>query len=263
MTMDARTSIKSRRSLRDGAKRAPASAMTASGGSTDAALHLPAVAQKRCACGPSGITFDLFDVAEIFKKTPYVADLKPAGRYVAKDMFDIGSIPLLMKTLLDHGYLQGDCLAVTRRTIAENRKPVKWNPHQDVVRPADTSVTFTGGVVGRKGNFAPEGAIVKVAGMSNLKFTGPARRLDREDAAIGGSVALLRDGDTTGIDADIGTLDVKLTDTGRAARKTKWKPRETNPTAGGLWKYARQVGPAVDGAATRGGAHEKQCYADI
>src|SRR6201994_1172655 len=304
--------------------------VAASGGSTNAALHLPAMAHE------CGIKFDLFDVAEIFKKTPYVADLKPGGRYVAKDMFEAGGIPLLMKTLLDNGHLHGDCLTVTGRTIAENLKSVKWNPHQDVVRSADKPITVTGGVVGLKGNLAPEGAIVKVAGMSNLKFTGPARCFDREEdafeavqkrtykegeviviryegprggpgmremlsttaaltgqgtsgkialitdgrfsgatrgfcighvgpeAAVGGPIGLLQDGDIIEIDAVVGTLNVKLSDAELAERKTKWRPRETNHTSGALWKYAQQVGPAVAGAVTHpGGAHEKQCYADI
>ena len=125
-------------------------------------------------------------MAEIFKRTPYIADLKPGGRYVAKDMFEAGGIPLLMKTLLDHGYLHGDCLTVTGRTIAENLEQVAWNPDQDVVRPADRPITPTGGVVGLKGNLAPEGAIVKVAGMSNLRFTGPARCFDSEEAVFRG-----------------------------------------------------------------------------
>jgi dihydroxy-acid dehydratase len=110
--------------------------------------------------------------------------LKPGGRYVAKDMFEAGGIPLLMKTLLDNGYLHGDCMTVTGRTIAENLKSVKWNPHQDVVRSADKPITVTGGVVGMKGNLAPDGAIVKVAGMSVLKFTGPARCFDCEEDAF-------------------------------------------------------------------------------
>src|SRR3989440_666007 len=155
-----------------------AAVVAASGGSTNAGLHLPAIANE------CGIKFDLFDVSEIFKKTPYVADLKPGGRYVAKDMFEAGGIPLLMKTLLDNGYLHGDCLTVTGRPIPDNLKSVKWNPHQDVVRPADRPITVTGGVVGLKGNLAPEGAIVKVAGMSKLKFTGPARCFDREEDAF-------------------------------------------------------------------------------
>jgi dihydroxy-acid dehydratase len=152
-----------------------ATVVAASGGSTNAALHLPAIAHE------AGIKFDLFDVAEIFKRTPYIADLKPGGRYVAKDMFEAGGIPLLMKTLLDHGFLHGDCLTVTGYTVAENMAKVKWNPDQDVVWPADKPITRTGGVVGLKGNLAPEGAIVKVAGMKTLKFAGPARCFDTEE----------------------------------------------------------------------------------
>jgi dihydroxy-acid dehydratase len=254
--MDAKTHIKARlpsRHVTEGPERAP---------------H-PAIAHE---CGSK---FDLFDVAEIFKKTPCVADLKPAGRDVAKDIFEVGGIPLLMKTLLDNGHSHGDCITVTGRTIAENLKSVKWNPHQDVVRSADRPITVTGGVVGLKGNLAPEGAIVKVAGMSSLKFTGPARCFDREEdalesvqnsttAALTGPIALVRDDDITEIDADVGTLNVKLTDAELAERETKWQPRATNHTSGALWKYAQQVGPAVDGAVTHpGGAYEKQCYADI
>src|SRR5688500_11878541 len=137
-----------------------ATVVAASGGSTNAALHLPAIASE------CGLKFDLFDVAEIFRRTPYIADLKPGGKYVAKDMFEAGGIPLLMKTLLDHGHLHGDCMTVTGRTIAENLKAVKWNDQQDVVRPADKPITAAGGGVGLRGSLAPEGAIVKVAGMS-------------------------------------------------------------------------------------------------
>ena len=152
-----------------------AAVVSATGGSTNAALHLPAIAHE------AGIKFDLFDVARIFEKTPYIADLKPGGKYVAKDMFEAGGIPLLMKTMLDHGYLHGDCMTVTGRTLAENMEHVAWNDGQDVVRPANKPITTTGGVVGLKGNLAPEGAIVKVAGMSELKFTGPARCFDSEE----------------------------------------------------------------------------------
>jgi dihydroxy-acid dehydratase len=306
-----------------------AAVVAASGGSTNAALHLPAIAHE------CGLKFDLFDVAEVFKRTPYVADLKPGGRYVAKDMFEVGGIPLLMKTLLDHGYLHGECMTVTGRTIAENMKSVKWNPDQDVVRPADKPITVTGGVVGLKGNLAPEGAIVKVAGMSTLKFTGPARCFDGEEAcfaavktraykegdvfviryegpkggpgmremlsttaaltgqgtggkvalitdgrfsgatrgfcvghvgpeaAIGGPIAHLRDGDMITIDAVNGTIDVALSDEEFAKRKAEWKPRASEFGSGYIWKYAQQVGPAVNGAVTHpGGAAEKQCYAD-
>jgi dihydroxy-acid dehydratase len=306
-----------------------AAVVAATGGSTNAALHLPAIAHE------CGIEFTLFDVAEIFKKTPYIADLKPGGRYVAKDMFEAGGVPNLMKTMLDHGYLHGDCLTVTGRTIAENLKSVKWNPDQDVVRPADNPLTPTGGVVGLRGNLAPDGAIVKVAGMSVLKFSGPARCFDGEEgcydavrnrrykegdvlviryegprggpgmremlattallygqgtggkvalitdgrfsgatrgfcighvgpeAAVGGPIALVRDGDIIEIDAVKGTIDVKLSDDELAKRRKEWKPRENDATSGYLWKYAQQVGSAVNGAVTHpGGAAEKHCYAD-
>jgi dihydroxy-acid dehydratase len=155
-----------------------AAVVAASGGSTNAALHLPAIAHE------CGIEFDLFDVAAVMKRTPYIADLKPGGRYVAKDMFEAGGVPLLMKTLFDHGYLHGDCLTVTGRTIADNLSKVEWNPDQDVVRSADSPLTPTGGVVGLRGTLAPDGAIVKVAGLKNLKFRGPARCFDSEEEAF-------------------------------------------------------------------------------
>jgi dihydroxy-acid dehydratase len=155
-----------------------AAVVAASGGSTNAALHLPAIANE------CGIDFDLFDVAEILKKTPYIADLKPGGRYVAKDMFEAGGVPLLMKTLLDHGYLHGDCITVTGRTIAENLKSVKWNDEQAVIYPANKPILPTGGVVGLKGNLAPDGAIVKVAGLEHLQFSGPARCFDGEETCF-------------------------------------------------------------------------------
>ncbi len=149
--------------------------VAATGGSTNGALHLPAMAHE------CGIKFDLFDVAEIFKRTPYIADLKPGGRYVAKDVFDIGGVPQILKTLLDAGYLHGDCMTVTGRTLAENLKDVVFNTNQDVVRPATDPLSPTGGVVGLKGSLAPDGAIVKVAGMKVLQFSGPARVFDCEE----------------------------------------------------------------------------------
>ncbi|BCG80111.1 dihydroxy-acid dehydratase [Mesorhizobium sp. 113-3-3] len=307
-----------------------ATVVSATGGSTNAALHLPAIAHE------AGIKFDLFDVAKIFEKTPYIADLKPGGKYVAKDMFEAGGIPLLMKTLLDHGYLHGDCLTVTGRTLAENMEHVAWNEHQDVVRPANRPITQTGGVVGLKGNLAPEGAIVKVAGMAELKFSGPARCFDSEEecfeavthrnyregevlviryegprggpgmremlsttaalygqgmggkvalitdgrfsgatrgfcighvgpeAAVGGPIGLIRDGDVISIDAVSGTIDVALSDEELAARAKTWKARTTDYQSGAIWKYAQTVGSARDGAVTHpGGAKETHCYADI
>jgi dihydroxy-acid dehydratase len=307
-----------------------AAVVAASGGSTNAALHLPAIAHE------CGIPFDLFDVAEVFKRTPYVADLKPGGRYVAKDLFEAGGIPLLMKSLLDHGYMHGDCITVTGRTVAENLKRVKWNREQDVIRPADKPLSPSGGVVGLKGNLAPEGAIVKVAGMEKLTFSGPARCFDGEEAcfeavktrqyregdvlviryegpkggpgmremlattgalygqgmgakvalitdgrfsgasrgfcvghigpeaAVGGPIALLRDGDIIEIDAHEGTIDVKLAPAELARRRAGWTPRKTDFTSGYLWKYAEQVGNARGGAVTHpGGAAEVRSYADI
>ncbi|TPI23461.1 MULTISPECIES: dihydroxy-acid dehydratase [unclassified Mesorhizobium] len=307
-----------------------ATVVSATGGSTNAALHLPAIAHE------AGIKFDLFDVAAIFEKTPYIADLKPGGKYVAKDMFEAGGIPLLMKTLLDHGYLHGDCMTVTGRTLAENMEHVAWNESQDVVRPANRPITKTGGVVGLKGNLAPEGAIVKVAGMSELKFSGPARCFDSEEecfeavtqrnyregevlviryegprggpgmremlsttaalygqgmggkvalitdgrfsgatrgfcighvgpeAAVGGPIGLIKDGDLISIDAVKGTIEVALSDAELAARAKSWKARKTDYQSGAIWKYAQAVGPARDGAVTHpGAAEETHCYADI
>ena len=307
-----------------------AAVVAASGGSTNAALHLPAIAHE------AGIEFDLFDVAEIFKKTPYIADLKPGGKYVAKDLFEAGGIPLLMKALLDGGYLHGDCMTVTGRTLAENMEHVAWNDEQDVVYPISKAITQTGGVVGLKGNLAPDGAIVKVAGMKSLKFSGPARCFDTEEAcfeavrdgkyeagevlviryegpkggpgmremlattaaiygqgmgdkvalitdgrfsgatrgfcighvgpeaAVGGPIGLLRDGDVITIDAVEGILDVALGEDELAERREKWQPRETDYQSGALWKYAQQVGDAEKGAVTHpGGGAETHCYADI
>jgi len=307
-----------------------ATVVAASGGSTNAGLHLPAMASE------CGIDFDLHDVAEIFKKTPYIADLKPGGRYVARDMFEIGGVPVLMKTLLDGGFLHGDCITVTGKTIAENLADVTFPTNQDVVRTTDAPLSPTGGVVGLRGNLAPEGAIVKVAGMKNLKFTGKARCFDCEEdafaaverrdyqegdvlviryegpkggpgmremlattaalygqgagdtvalitdgrfsgatrgfcvghvgpeAAVGGPIGLLQDGDTITIDAETGTIDVDLDEAELAKRREAWKPRGTDYNAGAIWKYAQTVGSAEKGALTHpGGKAETHMYADI
>jgi len=149
--------------------------VAATGGSTNGALHLPAMAHE------AGIEFDLFDVAEIFKTTPYCADLQPGGQYVARDMYDAGGVYMLMKTLLAEGFLHGDCLTVTGKTLGENIDQVAWNPDQKVIYDAKTPITPTGGVVGLRGTLAPEGAIVKVAGLHHLQFAGPARVFDCEE----------------------------------------------------------------------------------
>ncbi|MBC47136.1 MAG: dihydroxy-acid dehydratase [Kiritimatiellaceae bacterium] len=155
-----------------------AAIVAATGGSTNAALHLPAIAHE------AGIKFNLFDVAEIFKKTPYIANLRPGGKYVAKDLFDIGGVGVVIKELLDHGYIHGDCITVTGKTIAQNYNGVKLPKNQDVVFPISNPIHPTGGVVGLKGNLAPEGGIVKIAGLKELFFEGPARVFDGEQEAF-------------------------------------------------------------------------------
>jgi len=154
-----------------------ATIVAATGGSTNAALHLPALANE------IGIKFDLMDVAKIFKKTPYLADLKPGGRYVSKDMWKAGGVPMLLKTLLDGGYIHGNCLTVTGKTMKENLRKVKFNIKQKVMRKYNNPLSKDGGVVGLKGNLAPDGAIVKVAGLKKLQFTGRARCFDTEESA--------------------------------------------------------------------------------
>jgi len=154
-----------------------ATIVAATGGSTNAALHLPAIANE------IGIKFDLMDVAKIFKRTPYLADLKPGGKYVAKDMWLAGGVPMLLKTLYDGGFIHGDCMTVTGKTMKENLKNIKFNPNQKVMRKYNNPLSPDGGVVGLKGNLAPEGGIVKIAGLKKLQFTGRARCFDTEEAA--------------------------------------------------------------------------------
>ena len=152
--------------------------VAATGGSTNAALHLPAMAHE------AGIAMDLFDVAEIFKTTPYMADLKPGGNYVAKDMYEAGGVYMLMKSLLGEGLLHGNCITVTGKTLGENIDEITWNPDQKVIHAATAPLSPTGGVVGLRGSLAPDGAIVKVAGMLRLEFTGPAQCFDCEEDAF-------------------------------------------------------------------------------
>jgi len=301
-----------------------------SGGSTNGALHLPAMANE------VGIDFDIFDVADVFKDTPYIADLKPGGQYVAKDLFEIGGVAVIMRALFDGGYLNGDCMTVTGKSIAENLEGVTLPDNQKIVFPVSNPITKTGGVVGLKGNLAPEGAIVKVAGMDNLVFKGPARCFDCEEdafacveqknyregevlviryegpkggpgmremlsttaalygqgmgdtvalitdgrfsgatrgfcvghvgpeAAVGGPIGLLQDGDMISIDAVEGTLEVELSDEVLEERRSSWNPRKTDYQSGALWRYAQTVGPACKGAVTHPGAHaETHIYADI
>ncbi|MGD0190032.1 MAG: dihydroxy-acid dehydratase [Rhizomicrobium sp.] len=156
-----------------------AAVVAATGGSTNAALHLPAMANE------AGIKFDLFDVAAIFKRTPYLASLKPGGEYVAKDMWEAGGVPMLLRTLLDGGFIHGDCLTVTGETVAENLRGVTFNPNQKVMRDVRNPLAYTGGLAALKGNLAPDGAIVKVAGLKHLKHRGPARVFECEEDCFG------------------------------------------------------------------------------
>ncbi|MBK0398019.1 dihydroxy-acid dehydratase [Limibaculum sp. M0105] len=303
------------------------------GGSTNAGLHLPAIAHE------AGIKFDLDDVCQIFRETPYFVDLKPGGRYVAKDLYDVGGIPVVMKMLLEAGLFHGNCVTATGKTMAENLANIAGEADGKVIHPVSKPLSATGGVVGLKGNLAPEGAIVKVAGMKKLKFEGPARVFESEEdafaavqrreykegevivirnegpkggpgmremlattaaisgqgmgskvalitdgrfsgatrgfcvghvgpeAAVGGPIALLKDGDIIQIDARKGTIKVKLSAKELKERHKAWKqqpPRETFYGSGAIWKYAQLVGPAKDGAVTHPGKDgERHVYADL
>ncbi len=320
--------IVTRKSLENAAR-----VVACTGGSTNAGLHLPAMAHE------AGIDFDLFDVCEIFKSTPYFVDLKPGGQYVAKDLYEAGGVPMVMKQLLKAGLIHGDCMTVTGNTIAEDLESVNDVVDGRVIYPVETPLSQTGGVVGLKGNLAPEGAIVKVAGMTaeEQKFTGPARVFECEEdafeavkarsykegevivirnegpkggpgmremlsttaalsgqgmgkklalitdgrfsgatrgfcvghvgpeAAVGGPIGLLKDGDVITIDAISGEISVAVDDAEMEARRKDWKgPRQTIYGAGALWKYAQLVGPTVKGAITHpGGKHEGHSYPDL
>ncbi len=304
--------------------------VAATGGSTNGALHLPAMAHE------CGIDFDLFDVAEIFKSTPYIADLKPGGNYVAKDMYDAGGIYMAMKTLLSGGFLDPSPMTVTGKTLGENIEEITWNPDQKVIYDVKTPLTATGGVVGLRGSLAPDGAIVKVAGMHRLQFRGPAQVFECEEdayaaveerrikegsvivirnegpkggpgmremlattaalygqgmgesvalitdgrfsgatrgfcighvgpeAAEGGPIALVVEGDMIAIDAELGTIELEVDKATLAERRKQWKPRGNDYNSGALWRYAQNVGPAYQGAVTHpGGKAETHVFADI
>ena len=303
------------------------------GGSTNAGLHLPAIAHE------AGLEFHLEDVCEIFRDTPYFVDLKPGGQYVAKDLFEVGGVPVVLKELRKAGLIHEDCLTATGRSMGEELDLVEREADGKVIYPVSAPITPTGGVVGLKGNLAPQGAIVKVAGMSEEEqvFTGPARVFECEEdafeavksrsykegevlvirnegpaggpgmremlattaalsgqgmgkkvalitdgrfsgatrgfcvghvgpeAAHGGPIAHVRDGDMITIDALSGALSVDLSEADLEARKADWKgPRETIYASGALWKYAQQVGETYMGAVTHpGGGAERHVYADI
>jgi len=303
------------------------------GGSTNAGLHLPAIAHE------AGIEFNLQDVCDIFKDTPYFVDLKPGGAYVAKDLYEAGGVPVVLKELLKGGYLHGDCLTASGRSMAEELEKIDREADGRVIHPVATPITPTGGVVGLMGNLAPEGAIVKVAGMTpdQLKFSGPARVFESEEdafeavkqrsykegevlvirnegprggpgmremlattaalsgqgmgkkvalitdgrfsgatrgfcvghvgpeAAVGGPIGLLKDGDIISLDAVAGTISVDISDEELAKRREAWAgPKETIYGNGALWKYAQIVGSTQNGAVTHPGAKgERHSYPDL
>src|SRR5690349_13604852 len=306
--------------------------IAASGGSTNGGLHLPAMAHE------CGIEFTLRDFAEICARTPYIADLKPGGRFVAKDMGEAGGAPMLMKTLLEAGHLHGDVMTVTGKTLAENLAEVDWRADQEVIRPVSNPLSPTGGVVGLWGSLAPDGAIVKIAGLKHIKHRGPARVFDGEEAcfaaveardysegdvlviryegpkggpgmremlsttaalygqgvenialitdgrfsgatrglcvghvgpeaAAGGPIALVKDGDIISIDAEAGTIELEVDPIElehRAHELALEEPRRTNYGSGAIWKFAQAVGPAHLGATTHpGAAAERHVYADL
>ncbi len=320
--------IVTRKSLENAAR-----VVACTGGSTNAGLHLPAMAHE------AGIEFFLDDVCAIFRDTPYFVDLKPGGQFVAKDLYEAGGVPVVMKELRKAGLIHEDCITATGRSIGEEIDLVTREADGRVIYPSNTPITKTGGVVGLKGNLAPEGAIVKVAGIApeNQVFTGPARVFECEEdafeavkarqykegevivirnegpsggpgmremlattaalsgqgmgkkvalitdgrfsgatrgfcvghvgpeAAHGGPIALLRDGDMITIDAIEGALTVDLSDDELNARKADWKgPRETIYASGALWKYAQLVGATYKGAVTHpGGQAERHVYMDL
>ena len=320
--------IVTRKSLENAAR-----VVACTGGSTNAGLHMPAIAHE------AGIEFYLDDVCEIFRDTPYFVDLKPGGQYVAKDLYEAGGVPVVMRELRKAGLIHEDCMTASGRSIGEELDRVTRDADGRVIYPVETPITKTGGVVGLKGNLAPQGAIVKVAGMSEAEqvFTGPARVFECEEdafeavkartykegevivirnegpaggpgmremlattaalsgqgmgkkvalitdgrfsgatrgfcvghvgpeAAHGGPIALLQNGDMITIDAIKGELSVALSDDELNSRKADWKgPRETIYASGALWKYAQLVGETYKGAVTHpGGGEEKHVYADL
>jgi dihydroxy-acid dehydratase len=296
-----------------------AAVVAATGGSTNAGLHLPAIAHE------AGLRFTLDDVAEVFARTPLIADLQPGGKYLAKDVYDVGGVPVILKALLDGGHLHGGMPTVTGKTLAETLSDAPA-PDGKVVRSCGDAIMPTGGVVVLKGNLCPDGALLKVAGLRSNQFEGPARVFENEEAcikvvraqnyragevivirnegprggpgmremlgvtamiygqgmgekvalltdgrfsgatrgmsigyaspeaAVGGTIALLQDGDRIRIDGDAATIEVDVSDDELARRRAAWTAPSAHGLGGALEKYAALVGPANLGAVTHSGA---------
>jgi len=292
--------------------------VAATGGSTNAVLHIPAIAHE------AGIDFDIDAVADVFKRTPHIADMQPGGRFLAKHLHEVGGVPVVLKALMDAGFVDGEALAFggipLREALADTPAP-----DGEVVRPVGVAISDTGGLAILKGNLCPEGAVIKVAGLKSLQIAGPARVFESEEdcmkvvatmdyeageilvirnegpkggpgmremlavtsriygqgmgekvalltdgrfsgatrgmcigyacpeAASGGPIALIRDGDHISIDAVAGTIEVDISEAELQQRKQQWQPVQRN-LAGVLEKYARLVGPANKGAVTHSGA---------
>jgi len=320
--------VVTRKSLENAAR-----VVACTGGSTNAGLHLPAIAHE------AGIDFDLSDVCDIFRDTPYFVDLKPGGQYVAKDLYEAGGVPVVLKELRKAGLIHEDCMTATGRVMGEEPDMIKGEADGRVIYSVETPITKTGGVVGLKGNLAPEGAIVKVAGMTadEQVFSGPARVFECEEdafeavkareyeegevlvirnegpaggpgmremlsttaalsgqgmgkkvalitdgrfsgatrgfcvghvgpeAAHGGPIAMLQNGDIITMNAITGELSVNISDDDMTARRAAWAgPRETIYASGALWKYSQLVGGARLGATTHPGARvERHIYMDL
>ena len=295
-----------------------AAVVAATGGSTNAGLHLPAIAHE------AGIAFTLDDVAQVFARTPLIADLQPGGRFLAVDLHRVGGTRAVLKALLDGGHLHGQALTLSGRTLAEELAHTPA-PDGQVVRPTTHAIMATGGVVVLKGNLAPDGALIKVAGLKKLVFEGPARVFENEEdayaavsakqyqagdvlvirnegprggpgmremlgvtalvygqgmgeqvalitdgrfsgatrgmmigyvgpeAAAGGPIGWLRDGDRIRIDGQTARLDVLVDEATWAQRQAQAPQPAAEHLSGVLEKYAKLVSPARLGAVTHSG----------
>ena len=286
------------------------------GGSTNVVLHLLAIARE------AEVPLSIEDFDRISRSTPYIADMKPAGRYVMADLSRYGGIALVMKRLLAAGLLHGDAMTVTGKTLAQNLEGVETVEDQPIITQVDTPRSPTGGLAILRGNLAPEGAVIKVAGHQERVFRGPARVFDQEpaafraiqggqikagdiviiryegpkggpgmqemlgvtgaligqglgddvalvtdgrfsgashgpmvghvapEAAVGGPIALIREGDEITLDIPARQLNVKLTEEEFTDRRANWTPNPPNYTTGALAKYAKLASSASEGAVT-------------